>query len=253
MSTNPVEKGLRFEKAVEAMLKEHGLRAWRTNEANESDPARYKAGFDGGVDIIAVFDSKIHGYRDYCFFIQCKCHKEDLTKSAISEVYAGMHVRKGTTKSSIPVVIATSNASQETRQFAKDLGVELFLKNENDIIENAKAGMPIPYADYGHLVRVLLYNITKDDIWIKTLPDIGFDIPELSMKQKMIDNANADFDQAQSFTDKAWELERRAQENRQKALDIQKATVFRILQSYPTNMKQQKHSSETPTITEDSG
>ena len=51
-----------------------------------------------------------------------KCHKEPLTKSAISEVYAGMHARKGTTVTSLPV----------------------------------------PYGNYGNLMRVILYHYTKD-------------------------------------------------------------------------------------------
>ena len=56
MSTTAVEKGLQFEKAVVDMLNKCGFKAWRTNQSNEADPERYKAGFDGGVDIIATFD-----------------------------------------------------------------------------------------------------------------------------------------------------------------------------------------------------
>lgn len=97
-----------------------------------------------------------------------KCHKEPLTKSAISEVYAGMHARKGTTVTSLPVVFATSDASQETMQFAKDLGVELFLKNEFTLVKDAEAGLSVPY---GNLMRVILYHYTKDVVWIKTLPE----------------------------------------------------------------------------------
>ena len=114
MSTTAVEKGLQFEKAVVDMLNKCGFKAWRTNQSNEADPERYKAGFDGGVDIIATFDVVKPICRNVCFYIQCKCHKEPLTKSAISEVYAGMHARKGTTVTSLPVVFATSDASQET-------------------------------------------------------------------------------------------------------------------------------------------
>lgn len=113
MSTTAVEKGLQFEKTVVDMLNKCGFKAWRTNQSNEADLERYKAGFDGGVDIIAKFDVIKPICRNVCFYIQCKCHKEPLTKSAISEVYAGMHARKGTTVTSLPVVFATSDASQE--------------------------------------------------------------------------------------------------------------------------------------------
>ena len=50
---------------------------------NEADPERYKAGFDGGVDFIATFDVVKPIHRNVCFYIQCKCHKEPLTKTAI--------------------------------------------------------------------------------------------------------------------------------------------------------------------------
>ena len=56
MSTTAVEKGLQFEKAVVDMLNKCGFKAWRTNQSNEADLERYKAGFDGGVDIIATFN-----------------------------------------------------------------------------------------------------------------------------------------------------------------------------------------------------
>lgn len=162
MSTTAVEKGLQFENAVVDMLNNCGFKAWRTNQSNEADPEKYKAGFDGGVDIIATFDVIKPICRNVCFYIQCKCHKEPLTKSAISEVYAGMHVRKGLSATSLPVVFATSDASQETFQYASDLGVELFLKNEFDLIQNVQAGLPIPYGNYGHLMRVILYHYTND-------------------------------------------------------------------------------------------
>ena len=95
MSTTAVEKGLQFEKAVVDMLNKYGFKAWRTNQSNEADLERYKAGFDGGADIIATFDVIKPICRNVCFYIQCKCHKEPLTKSAISEVYAGMYARIG--------------------------------------------------------------------------------------------------------------------------------------------------------------
>lgn len=52
-------------------------------QSNEADPERYKAGFDGGVDFIATFDVVKPIHRNVCFYIQCKCHKEPLTKTAI--------------------------------------------------------------------------------------------------------------------------------------------------------------------------
>lgn len=47
----------------------------------------------------------------------------------------------------------------------------------------------------------------------------------------MIDEANLDFEQSQTYLDRASSLERKAQEQRQKALDIQKSAVYRALQA----------------------
>lgn len=253
MSTTAVEKGLQFEKAVVDMLNKCGFRAWRTNQSNEADPERYKAGFDGGVDIIATFNIAKPICRNVCFYIQCKCHKEPLTKSAISEVYAGMHARKGTTVTSLPVVFATSDASQETMQFAKDLGVELFLKDEFTLVKDAEAGLPVPYGNYGNLMRVILYHYTKDVVWIKTLPESQPALGIQSMRDRMIDEANLDFEKSQTYLDRASSLERKAQEQRQKALDIQKSAVYRALQACNFSKKEHKLSSDTASTLDDSG
>ena len=213
MSTTAVEKGLQFEKAVVDMLNKCGFKAWRTNQSNEADPERYKAGFDGGVDIIATFDVVKPICRNVCFYIQCKCHKEPLTKSAISEVYAGMHARKGTTVTSLPV----------------------------------------PYGNYGNLMRVILYNYTKDVVWIKTLPESQPALGIQSMRDRMIDEANLDFEQSQTYLDRASSLERKAQEQRQKALDIQKSAVYRALQACNFSKKEHKQSSATTSTLDESG
>ena len=51
------------------------------------------------------------------------------------------------------------------------------------------------------------------------------------MRDRMIDEANLDFEQSQTYLDRASSLERKAQEQRQKALDIQKSAVYRALQA----------------------
>lgn len=253
MSNNSVEKGLQFEMAVVDMLKKCGFKAWRTNKTNEADPERYKAGFDGGVDIIATFDVVKPICRNVCFYIQCKNHEEPLTKSAISEVYAGMHARKATTSTSLPVVFATSDASQETRQFAKDLGVELFLKDEFALFKSVQAGLPVPYGNYGNLLRVILYQCTKDIVWIKTLPESQPALGAQSMRDRMIDEANLDFETSQTYLDRANNLERKAQEQRQKALDIQKSAVYRALQACDFSKIEHKKSNDTAKEIDDSG
>ena len=51
------------------------------------------------------------------------------------------------------------------------------------------------------------------------------------MRDRMIDEANLNFEQSQTYLDRASSLERKAQEQRQKALDIQKSAVYRALQA----------------------
>ena len=140
-----------------------------------------------------------------------KCHKEPLTKSTISEVYAGMHARKGTTVTSLPV----------------------------------------PYGNYGNLMRVILYNYTKDVVWIKTLPESQPALGIQSMRNRMIDEANLDFEQSQTYLDRASSLERKAREQRQKALDIQKSAVYRALQACSFFKKEHKQSSATANTLDD--
>lgn len=54
-----VDIGVGFEELVVKMLKTYGLEAYRTNKTNIHDPEGYKHGFDGGVDIIATFQTSL--------------------------------------------------------------------------------------------------------------------------------------------------------------------------------------------------
>ena len=74
MQKSPVEIGIEYENKVVEILNDCGLEAYRTNKANESDPEQYKAGFDGGVDIIAKYSMTVRKiYKDFVFYIQSKC------------------------------------------------------------------------------------------------------------------------------------------------------------------------------------
>ena len=250
-----VDIGVGFEELVVKMLKTYGLEAYRTNKTNIHDPEGYKHGFDGGVDIIATFQTSLKKDRDFVFFIQCKCQKQPLEKLAISEVYAGMHFRKGFGDSSIPVVIATCEASQETMQYAKELGVELFLTAEANLVRNADQTFKVPYGNYGILTKVLLYQRTKDMVWLDTLPSNGNLLSSVSMTEQLLADTKADYDKAQSYMDSADSLERKAREQRQKALDIQRYATYRAIQanSLANNSKENHTKKEKPTVIEDSG
>ena len=92
-------------------------------------------------------------------------------------------------------------------------------------------------------MRVILYHYTKDIVWIKTLPESQPPLGVQSIRDRMIDEANLDFEQSQTYLDRASNYERRAQEQRQKALDIQKSAVYRALQACNFSKKEHKQSS----------
>ncbi len=231
------------------------MKAYRTNETNIHDPKGYKHGFDGGVDIIATFQTSIKEDRDFVFFIQCKCQKHPLEKSAISEVYAGMHFRKGFGNASIPVVVATCEVSQETMRYAKELGIELFLSTEANLVRNADQTFKVPYGNYGILAKVLLYQRTKDMVWLDTLPSNGNPLSSVSMTDQLFAEFKGYYDKAQSYIDSADNLERKAREHRQIGLDIQRYAAYGVIQaSRSANNNKENHTKkEKPAIIEDSG
>lgn len=250
-NNNAVAKGLAYEDKVVKSLTEWGLDAHRTNITNPDDPEEYKHGFDGGVDIIARYSANTKVKKDLTFYIQCKDHKAELTKSAISEVYAGMHARKATDRLSYAVVVTTTTASEETMQFAKALGVELITAREKDILKFVVQSKHATYDNYGPLMKIIIYNYAKDPIWIDTLPENGNPLSDVAVKEKLLEQTKADFDGAQARLDKADDYERKAREERQKAIDIQKVAAMRVLQSCGLSHKTDKQKADKPA--DDSG
>ncbi len=250
-----VEVGIKFENNALRLLKECGLEAWRTNKANPDDPEQYKAGFDGGVDIIARYSISGTLYKDYVFYIQCKCQKNSLTKSAISEVYAGMHARDGFSTGSIPVVMASGTATAETIQFANSLGVELILDKEIGRLSVAREFGEIEYDNYGILMKILLYHYTKDKSLLDTIPDTIVNIDNRTIKQELLEQTTNDLNMIQSEWDSIARQELRLQQKRQKTLDKTKVVMFRNIQAsdYSKNSHEKHVKSDKPTIDMDSG
>ena len=251
-----VSIGIEFENRVLNLLIESGLEAWRTNKANPDDPEQYKAGFDGGVDIIA----RCQEPRDYIFYIQCKCHKTELAKTAISEVYAGMHARSGVDGVSIPVVFSTSGASEETRQYAKSLGVELILSDDMNRLNHAKIYGETVYANYGTLMRVLIYHYTKDKDLVNCLPDYYNELSNQNIKSLMLEEAKVSLNDIQSKWDVITSKEFKLQQERQRALDATKYAIIQNIHSVDYYRKDngnkknvKREVREKPTITKDSG
>ncbi|MCM1400374.1 MAG: restriction endonuclease [Clostridium sp.] len=250
-----VDIGFKFEEDVVKMLQTFGLKACRTNKTNIHDPEGYKHGFDGGVDIIATFHTSVKRDRDFVFFIQCKNQKHPLEKSAIAEVFTGMFVRKGSGDSCIPVVFATCEASPDTRRYAKEAGVELFLKEEFYMVNAASPDYKVSYKDYGVLTKVLLYLRTKDTVWLDTLPSNGIAIPSITAEKQLLAEIEADYDKAQSYLDYADSLERKVREERQKAFDIQRIAAYKAVRASGLAKTNKEHHTEKekPAVVEDPG
>ena len=225
-----VEKGMEFEKNIKGFIEKCGMKATRTSKSNVYDPECYKAGFDGGIDIIAEFVNTQKYQKSVMFYIQCKCHNYPLSKQAICEAYAGMHARQSERNNNCAVVITTAEVSQETRLYAKSLGVELVTRDEYSIVDQARKGMSIGYGNYGIFIKALLYLITKDNAWLDSLPYTKNALSYINTTEDYLKRCKVDFDKAQSYLDSANALERRAEQERQKALDIQKVAVLRSLQ-----------------------
>lgn len=111
----------------------------------------------------------------------------------------------------------------------------------------------VPYGNYGTFMKVMLYHHTKDTTWIDTLPESGNTLSELSTTEKLLADTKADFDRAQSYLDSADRMERKAREERQKALDIQKAVAYRAIQAGSLINKEHHTKSEKPAVIDDSG
>lgn len=251
-NNSAVNKGLDYEDRVVRALTNWGLDAHRTNVTNPDDPEEYKHGFDGGVDIIARYSADTNVKRDLTFYIQCKDHKHQLTKSAINDVYGGMHARKATDRLSYAVVVTTTTASQETMQYAKSLGVELITAREKDILNYVVQTKHATYDNYGPLMKIIIYHYTKDPIWIDTLPENGNPLSDVAMKEKLLKQTEADFDSAQADLDSADNYERKAKEARQRAIDKQKVAAMRVLQSCGLSNNRSKESKAEKTD-DDSG
>lgn len=256
MKKSPVEIGMAYENKVVEILQSCDIEAYRTNKANPSDPEQYKAGFDGGVDIIAKYSVIGKTYKDFVFYIQCKkWNKKELDKSAISEVYAGMHARGGFSKGSIPVVFATADASEETRQFAESLGVELILNREMALISQARTAGQIVYANYGVLMKIMLYHYTKDRDLIETLPDTDSNTNTISWKDQLYTQTQMDIAMLQSEWDTIASQELKLQQKRQKAIDKTKLAMLRNVQTidYSRNSHEKHIKGDSPTIDKESG
>lgn len=166
-----------------------------------------------------------------------------------------MHARGGVSKGSIPVVFAISEASQETRQFAENLGVELILNRELALISHARTTGSIVYANYGVLMKILLYHYTKNRDLLETLPDTNSNIESITWKDQVLTQTKMDIAMLQSEWDTIASQELKLQQKRQKAIDKTKLAMLRNVQTmdFSKNNHEKHIKSDKPTIDMDSG
>ena len=166
-----------------------------------------------------------------------------------------MHARGGVSKGSIPVVFATMDASQETRQFAESLGVELILNKEMALINQAITSGQAVYVNYGVLMKILLYHYTKDKDLIDTLPDTNSNVENITWKDQVLTQTKMDIAMLQSEWDTIASQELKLQQKRQKAIDKTKLAMLRNVQTmdFSRNNHEKHIKSDKPTIDMDSG
>lgn len=83
------------------------------------------------------------------------------------------------------------------------MGVELFLKEQYGIFISASNGVQIPYGNYGTLMKILLYKVTNDSVWLDSLPDYQHNIGNISVLQQLLCSFDIDFANAQSYLDES--------------------------------------------------
>lgn len=84
--------------------------------------AKRTKGNDNGVDIIATLGERGSHLK---YYIQCKFHNRPVGKTPVQEVYTGCNYFGN---DGYPVVITNNRMSSETKAYAKQIGVELYIK-----------------------------------------------------------------------------------------------------------------------------
>ena len=221
-----IQKGYKFECYIEQLLQEYGLDATRTNVMNPYDPVGARKGYDGGVDIIASYQVPNRTGMPLTFHIQCKNQQNPLTKTAIAEVYAGSKFRMA---SAYPVVITNTDASVETKQFAKGLSVELILGSDLEYLKWVKLTGHFSYSEYGNLMKILLYKYSTDVGLINSLPNVRNKAYEKSFINQQLKENRAKFNYVQALIEETEKQEQKLIENKKKTVNILKEIVCQNL------------------------
>ena len=214
-NSNPMS-GTDYEDNIQAVLQANGFEASKVSKKHG----------DGGVDIFASTTFK---GETFTYNIQCKYYNKTLGKQPIQEVYTGtQYYCNGAT----PVVFTNNYITVEAREYAKQLGVEIFSQYELQLIKayiDSKGKDPNKPNLTGIAGILFARMIRNNDFMEQVVKQIHHDrnpeVPENRNELKL--QIVSDFDQALEFEKEASKLELQASERRQKAMEIQKRAIIR--------------------------
>ena len=109
--------GVEFEKLITSMLGRMGFRAEMT-----------RATGDGGIDIVAYLDKPIVGGR---YLIQCKRFAGPVGAPIVREFYGAVQAERKAAKG---ILITTSGFTDQAREFAENLHIELIDRRKLDLL-----------------------------------------------------------------------------------------------------------------------
>jgi hypothetical protein len=128
------------------------------------------------------------------------------------------------------------------------------------ILEEASKTKTASYANYGILMKALLFHCTKDVNWVNTMPENTDTASDISATEELLHLTMQSFNDAQSHLDTINQYQAKIMEEQQKSLNIQRVAVYKVLEASIKIGKQckncrqrQKSQAPAPTIDLDSG
>ena len=183
---------------------------------------------DGGIDIVCKAVMPVTG-EVKMFYIQCKYHNRPITKAPVQEVYTGTHYYDKTA-SAYPVVITNNRASFETRNYARQLGVEIIADSEwaeiGCVQHYQKITSPVTHTG---LLGLILTKIANDKVYLAKI--LEEETPTaVDDKEQLKLELISEFDEAEEHLKEAAYLQDLASKHSQRALSLQKKAIIKNLE-----------------------
>lgn len=209
--------GITFEDKVYHMLTAMDFTVTKTGGPN-----------DNGIDMIA----RMHFNTDIipAFALQIKAWNKEVTKSAVQEVFTGVHYYRA---SYIPVVFTISNVTLPTREFAKHLGVQIISKTEINLIVDTFRHKKISALTDSLFLNILLAEAAYDYKALeKILLSTNTTKPTPQQKEEVKiakEEIITGMDKAKELLKSASDDQQRAMWKQQEAMEIQKQILLKYL------------------------